>query len=80
VLLPQTASIYVTKLDTPETDCFAAEGDSSLNRQIFDEWSGIPALAQIKAIVEPERIGNDIWRESTALINIHWQILSISAG
>ena len=38
------------------------------------------AVTQVEAIVEPDGIGNDIWRESVALVGIHWPILSESAG
>jgi hypothetical protein len=36
VLSIQSAGIETTKLDTPETDCFATYRDSSFSEQIFD--------------------------------------------
>ena len=40
----------------PETDRFAADGDAALSEQIFNEWSGIPAVAEIEAIVKPNGV------------------------
>ncbi|MFT4520238.1 MAG: hypothetical protein ACI9JM_002639 [Halioglobus sp.] len=42
------------------------------------KWSGTPAVAQIETIVEPDCVGNDIWRESVVLVCVHGPILSIS--
>ena len=36
-------------------------------------------MTQIKAVVEPDRIENDIWGESVTFLRIHPQILSVSA-
>jgi hypothetical protein len=46
--------------DTPEADRFAADADATLGQELFDEWSGTPAVAQTEAIVEPVGITDDI--------------------
>ena len=37
-------------------------------------------MAEIETEAQPDRINDDIRRESVALISIHWQILSISTS
>jgi hypothetical protein len=44
-----------SKLDTPETDCFAADSDASLSQPIFDI-----AEAQAEAIVEPKSLPQEV--------------------
>ena len=73
VLSLQSSGINSSKFDTPETDRFATDGDTSLSEKIFDI-----SMAQVEAVVDPDSIGNDIWRETMALISIHGAILSIS--
>jgi hypothetical protein len=51
---------------------FAADRDTSFCQEIFDI-----AVAEIEAKVKPNGIGNDIGRESVALVSIHVAILSI---
>ena len=34
-------------------------------------------MAQIEAVVEPDSVGDNIWRESVALAGIHPQILPV---
>ena len=75
VLSLQAAGINSAKLDTPEAYCFATDIDASFGEQIFDI-----TVAQIEAIVEPNGIRNDIWRESVAFICIHETILAISGS
>ena len=70
----QSTGVYETKLDTPETNRFSADSDSSFGKWIFDV-----SVAEIETIVEPDGVGNDIWRESMAFIGIHPPILSIWA-
>jgi len=72
VLAFQSACINGTEFDAPETDRLAADGDASFSQEIFDI-----AMAEIEAMVEPDGIGNDIWREPVALVYIHAPILSI---
>jgi hypothetical protein len=36
-------------------------------------------VAQVEAIVEPDRLADDIWRESVAFIGVHSPILAILA-
>jgi hypothetical protein len=47
VLSFQSSSVYSSEFDTPETDRFAADSDASLGEEIFDEWYGTPAVAEI---------------------------------
>ncbi len=56
----QSSGIKTAKLDTPEPDGFSTDGDASFSEQVFDEWSGTPAMTEIEAIVEPDGVGNDI--------------------
>jgi len=74
VLSSQSARINCSELDSPETDCFAAESDASFSEQVFDI-----SMAQVESVVEPDSIGNDIWRESMTPVGIHGPILAILA-
>jgi hypothetical protein len=47
--------------------------------QILGVTPSTPSVAQVKAIVEPDGIGNDIWVDSTALVDSHAPILSVSS-
>ena len=69
----QPSSIYSTEFDTPKSNCFAADSDTSLREQILD----IP-VTEVETEVEPDGIRNDIWRESVAFISIHPPIIPIS--
>jgi hypothetical protein len=57
--------------------------DAPLSQQIFNEWSGTPAMAEVEVevetIVESDGVSDDIGRESMAPISIHLLILPISA-
>ena len=64
-----------SEFDTPEPDGFPADNDASLSQEIFDI-----SMAQVKAVVQPESIGNDIWRESVAFVSCHGPSLPISAS
>ena len=59
----------------PETDRFTADDNASFSEHIFNI-----AMAEIKAIIQPDDIGNDIWRESLAFVGIHEPILPISGS
>jgi hypothetical protein len=37
-------------------------------------------VAEIEAIVEPDGVRNNFWREAMAFICVHWPILPISAS
>ena len=71
----QSFGVEGTELDAPKTDRFAADSNASLRQKIFD----IP-MAEIKAIVEPDGVRNDIWRESMTLVCVHEPILPIFGG
>ena len=62
----QSSGIERAELDTPQTDCFAADGNTSLGEKIFNI-----AMAEVEAIVESDGVGDDIWRESVTFISIH---------
>ena len=66
----QSAGIKRSKLYTPQPDGLSADGYAPLSQKIFD----IP-VAETEAIIEPDGIGNDIWRESVPFVGIHGPIL-----
>ena len=72
VLSFQSAGVNGSELDAPEADRFSTDGNASLSQEIFD----IP-VAEIESVVEPDGVGNDIWREAVALIGVSSPILSI---
>ena len=54
------------ELDAPKADGFATDGDTAFSKKVFD----IP-MTQIEAIIEPDGVRNDIWRESMTFVCIH---------
>ena len=72
MLALQSACINGAKLDAPEPDGFSADGDASFSEKIF-----YIAMAEVESVVEPDGVGNDIWRESVAFVSIHPPILAI---
>jgi hypothetical protein len=67
LMLPfQPAGTSRSKLDTPESDRFSADTDAAFSKDIFDI-----GMAEVEAMVEPERVGNDIRWESVAFVCIH---------
>ena len=66
----QLPSVQRAKFDTPKAYSFTADGYPAFSEQIFDV-----TVTQVEAIVEPDGIGNDIWRESAAFVGIHPPIL-----
>ena len=71
----QPAGVNRTKLDAPEADRFAADGDTAFSEEIFDI-----SVAEIEAEVQPDCVGNYVRRESVSFISIHPPILSIGAS
>ena len=63
----------------PETDCFAGDSDTTCSEQIFNEWSGTPAVTEVESVVEPDGVADDVRWESVSFIGIHHLILSIPA-
>jgi len=63
VLRFQAASVDSAEFYTPEADGFTADGDAALSQKIFNITE-----AEIEAIVEPYSTGNNIGRESVALV------------
>jgi hypothetical protein len=70
----QSSCVDSAKLDTPERDDFTADDKASFSEQIFNI-----SATEIKAIVEPRSVRNDIWRKLIALVSIHAPTLSSSA-
>ena len=75
VLSFESSSVYGTELNAPETDRFAADDDASFSEKIFNI-----SVAQVEAIVEPDGVRNDIWRESMTLVCVYEPILPIFGG
>jgi hypothetical protein len=75
VLSLQSSSVYSSELDAPKTDRFAAHGDTPLSEKIFNI-----SMAEVKTIVEPDRVGNDIGRKAVAFVCVHLLILAVTAG
>ena len=75
VLSLQSPGVSGSELDTPEPDRFSANGDASLGQEVLEI-----AVTQVEAIVEPDGIGNDIWRESMTLVSIRDPIVSIRSS
>ena len=69
------AGVERAKFDAPQPDRFPGDNDASLSEQIFNI-----TVAQVETIVEPNCIGNDIGRESMALVGIHGAIVAISGS
>jgi len=65
-------SVYSTEFDTPQANRFAADGDAPFGEQVF-----YISMTEIEAKIEPDSIGNDVWRKSVAFVCIHLPILSI---
>jgi hypothetical protein len=65
--------INSSEFDTPETDCFTADSDSSFGKEVFNI-----AMAQVETIVEPDSVADDVWSKSVAFVCIHSLILSVT--
>jgi hypothetical protein len=52
-----------------------AEGVSATSQEIFDI-----SVTKVESVVEPDGTADDAWRESAALVCIHWPILSIQTS
>ena len=63
VLALQSACMNGAELDAPETDRLPRDDDSSLNEQFFNI-----AVPEDEATVEPDSVGDDIWRESVTFL------------
>lgn len=75
VLAPQTAGINRSEFDTLESDRLSGYSDAAFGEEIFDITA-----TQVEAIVEPDRVGNDVGKESVAFVRIHARILAISTS
>ena len=71
----ESTGIDGTEFDTPESDSFAANCDTSFSEQILDI-----SMPEVESEVEPDRIRNDVRWESVAFICIHPLILPISVS
>ena len=56
----QSSSVYGSELDAPQADSFVAYCDTAFRWEIFYEWSGTPAMAEVESVVEPNCIRDDI--------------------
>jgi hypothetical protein len=75
VLSLQSAGINGTEFDTPQANRFSGYSDASLSEEILDI-----SVAKVEAIVKPNGVANDSWRESVTFIGIHSPILAIAAS
>ncbi len=50
----QSSGIQCAELETPQPNFFIADSNAPLSKQIFDEWSGTPAVAEIESVVQPD--------------------------
>src|SRR6056300_799782 len=66
----ETTSVSITKFDTPESDGFVADSDTSFREQIFNI-----AKTEVESMVEPDGIADDIGWESVPLVRIHRRII-----
>jgi hypothetical protein len=60
VLSFQSSGIAHAELDSPQSDCLAADSNTSLDKQIFNI-----SMAAIEAIVEPDCVRNGVWWKAT---------------
>ena len=75
----ETTSVSITKFDTPESDGFVADSDTSFREQIFDI-----TIAQVESLVEPHRVTDDVGRKPVTLIkysslNYRFEAVNLSA-
>jgi len=66
---PKSARINGSEFYTPEADCLSRYSDALPGQKFFDI-----AVGEIESMVEPNNIGNNVGRESGALIVIQHQI------
>ena len=66
----ETTSVSITKFDTPESDGFVADTDTSFREQIFNI-----AKTEVESMVEPDGIADDIGWESVPLVPVHRRII-----
>jgi hypothetical protein len=64
--------MFGSELDAPESNGLIADRDAAFGEKILD----LPA-AQIESAVQPDGIGNNIWRESVTLVCNHPTILAV---
>jgi hypothetical protein len=66
----ETTSVSITKFDTPESDGFVADSDTSFREQIFNI-----AKTEVESMVEPDGIADDIGWESVPLVRVYRRII-----
>ena len=59
------------ELDAPQSDGFAADSNTSLGEKIFNI-----AMAEVEALVEPDCVRNNSWREAMPFGCVHLLILT----
>jgi hypothetical protein len=73
MLTLQAVGINRSEFDTPQTDGFVGDCDAALSKKILNI-----TMAQVKSVVEPNGITDDIGREPVTFVGIHPSILAIS--
>ena len=63
--LLEPTSVSSAKLDTPESDGFVADTNASFGEQVLDI-----TITEVKSMVEPDRVTDDIGRKSVTLVSI----------
>jgi hypothetical protein len=67
----QATGINGSEFYAPQANRFTADCDTALSQEVLDV-----AVAQVEALVEPDGVRDNIWRESVVLVCIHRQIVS----
>ena len=60
---PKSPSVLTTKFDALQSDRLVADRDTTLGHEIF-----YVAIAEVKAMVEPDNVLNDLGRESVTFV------------
>jgi hypothetical protein len=71
----QSAGVNGAEFDAPKADGLSADGDASFSKEIFNI-----SVAEIEPVVEPDGVGDNIWRKSVAFIYVHGPILSVTGS
>jgi hypothetical protein len=66
VLSFQSADVYRPELNAPEADGLVGDSYASFGKQVFNI-----AMAEVKSVVQPDGVRNDIGWESMAFVGIH---------
>ena len=53
------SGIFRPEFDTPKPDRFVTDSNTTFSKQVLDEWSGTPAITEIKSIIQSDGVAND---------------------